>query len=222
MILVTHQLQFLKHAKRIVVMNEGRVQHVGTFDQLMALDLDLLSLLRKDENVDDETKARALSQVSVHKQKQQKVESSGDKAKNSESKATGSVSWKVYVDYVRAGANWSMVIGLFTVTVSAQCFQVYQDFWLSNWTNRYEEVSTGPQNGNATSSEWSLSSEKTDIGIYVALILCLLTSAFARAISLFYLCLNCSKNLHDGCFRSLLSTPMKFFETTPLGQILNR
>lgn len=43
-----------------------------------------------------------------------------------------------------------------------------------------------------------------------------------RGYVFFLLCMRASVSLHDKLFRNLVRAPMKFFETNPIGQILNR
>lgn len=43
-----------------------------------------------------------------------------------------------------------------------------------------------------------------------------------RSISFYRLCLTASQKLHDGMFKGLISTKMRFFDTNPSGRILNR
>ena len=48
-VLVTHQLQYLKEADEIVVLKQGEVQETGTFEHLVQNGLDFSSFLVKDE-----------------------------------------------------------------------------------------------------------------------------------------------------------------------------
>lgn len=51
-ILVTHQLQHLKAADKIVVLKEGRVQETGTFDNLVNIGVDLSAYLSLSKNIE--------------------------------------------------------------------------------------------------------------------------------------------------------------------------
>ena len=51
-ILVTHQLQHLKAADKIVVLKEGRVQETGTFDDLVNIGVDLSAYLSLTKNIE--------------------------------------------------------------------------------------------------------------------------------------------------------------------------
>ena len=44
----------------------------------------------------------------------------------------------------------------------------------------------------------------------------------ARAIAFFFVCVNASRVLHDRMFASILRVPVLFFDTNPIGRVLNR
>lgn len=58
-ILTTHQLQFLKQADLVVIMNNGQIQKVGTFSELSENEL---QHLRQDENQQEEVKTPEVEQ----------------------------------------------------------------------------------------------------------------------------------------------------------------
>ena len=60
-VLVTHQIQYLKMADNILVLHQGKITHEGSFDYIMKSCEDISSFLidKKDEEedeVDDESK----------------------------------------------------------------------------------------------------------------------------------------------------------------------
>lgn len=49
-VLVTHQIQYLKRADRIIVLDKGRIQHAGTYDELIDKGIDFLSYVQTEED----------------------------------------------------------------------------------------------------------------------------------------------------------------------------
>ena len=233
-VLVTHQLQFLNNADKIIILNEGQILTSGTFDQLMEAGVDFLSFLNRSEDELDESKSRAMSNLSstsnkpignMIKKQSDLVVASKQRASSSEKKSVGAVEWSVYFNYLKSGASVPTAVLIILIAVSAQVILVFSDFWLSHWTESYEQqlnLNLTRSNVSDSAEVWTLSKESTNITIYCALIVGLFIIAFARTISIFLLCLNCSRNLHDNVFKVVLRTPMTFFETNPMGRILNR
>ena len=54
-VLVTHQLQYLKDADNILLLKKGTIEAQGTFQKLMAIGSDLSEFLVDDENENEET-----------------------------------------------------------------------------------------------------------------------------------------------------------------------
>lgn len=59
-ILVTHQLQFIRKADKILVLQDGKSIALGTFDELVSSGLDFVALLGKDKEKEKETNADAV------------------------------------------------------------------------------------------------------------------------------------------------------------------
>ncbi len=55
MILVTHQIQFIKKASKILVLKEGKPLAFGAYEELIESGIDFMSLI-KEEKVEKETK----------------------------------------------------------------------------------------------------------------------------------------------------------------------
>lgn len=58
-VLTTHQLQFLKHADLVVIMNNGQIEKVGTFNELSENEL---QHLKQDENQEESVKTPEIEQ----------------------------------------------------------------------------------------------------------------------------------------------------------------
>ena len=58
-VLVTHQIQFIKKASKILVLKEGKQFAYGTYDQLMNAGIDLVSMIHKPEKPVGESNPKA-------------------------------------------------------------------------------------------------------------------------------------------------------------------
>ena len=120
----------------------------------------------------------------------------------------GGVSWKIYAYYARSiGFLASIVAMLFLFAY--QGFQVSGNIWLSKWT----------EDPLATTSE---SKRNMYLAVYGVLGLfqglCIMIGSLLLAI----FTLNAALKLHSTMLLRVMRSPMSFFETTPLGRILNR
>ena len=74
-ILVTHQIQFIQKATKILVLNEGKCIGLGTYEELQSKGLDFMELLSDNEKntekqfEENNELMRSLSQTSYEKQR---------------------------------------------------------------------------------------------------------------------------------------------------------
>ena len=64
--------------------------------------------------------------------------------------------------------------------------------------------------------------DNTNLTIYACLVSASLISAFIRAYGFLLVSLRCSERLHDKMVLSILQAPVQFFDSNPVGRILNR
>ena len=60
------------------------------------------------------------------------------------------------------------------------------------------------------------------VGIYSATVAGAILVNFTRTITFFFICVNASRMLHNQMFGSILRAPILFFDTNPIGRVLNR
>eukprot|EP01012_Entosiphon_sulcatum_P039249 TRINITY_DN5158_c0_g1_i1.p1 TRINITY_DN5158_c0_g1~~TRINITY_DN5158_c0_g1_i1.p1 ORF type:complete len:1108 (-),score=272.71 TRINITY_DN5158_c0_g1_i1:253-3093(-) len=123
-----------------------------------------------------------------------------------EEKAMGSVKAEVYISYLKAGGSvWTM---MWTVVlfVLFEIFRAGGDFWLSLWSTRSIE--------GLGKYEW--------IEIYVGIILVSGLFNLVRGYSMYELIRRAAQTLHQNMLANVLRAPLSFFDTTPLGRVLNR
>jgi len=128
-----------------------------------------------------------------------------------ETRQEGKVSLKVYFAYFQAiGPLLAvLIIGFYVVT---QLFSILANWWLSNWTN---SVGDNGEDSKGRDSKYYLS-------IYVAFSFAAIGATLFRSFSMVFGSIKGSKLFHEKMFKAVIRSPMSFFDTTPIGRILNR
>lgn len=93
------------------------------------------------------------------------------------------------------------------------------DYWLSLWTDT-EQRRKNNEPLNQTFVDRCSPNE--NIAIYGTQMFLLFCFSLFRGTIFFVLCMRASVRLHNRLFKKLVRAPMVFFETNPIGQILNR
>jgi ATP-binding cassette subfamily C (CFTR/MRP) protein 1 len=135
-ILATHQLWVLNRCDRIIWMEDGRIQAIDTFDNLMKdhagfqLLMETTAVEEKHEDEDHVNDDEVEGEKKVQKKKKK-----GPGLMQAEERAVKSVPWSVYVDYIRASGsllNAPIVIGFL---LASQGANIATSLWLSWWTS---------------------------------------------------------------------------------------
>jgi ATP-binding cassette subfamily C (CFTR/MRP) protein 1 len=212
-ILATHQLHVLSRCDRIIVMDEGRINAVDTFDNLMRdneVFKRLMSTSRQDDMQEEETEA--VDEVAEEKADEIASPKKAVAAKpvtalmQQEEKATSSVGWSVWKAYIRASGSYFNALSVFILLGLANVANIWTSLWLSYWTsNKYPALSMGQY-----------------IGIYAGLGASFVLLMFLFSTYMTTCGTNASKTMLQRAMTRVLRAPMSFFDTTPLGRITNR
>jgi ABC-type multidrug transport system fused ATPase/permease subunit len=125
-----------------------------------------------------------------------------------ETSQQGKVKWSVYGEYAK-NSNLIAVAFYLVTLVGAQTAQVGGSYWLKHWTE-LSETQSAPNAGKF-------------IGIYLALGLGSSFLVILQNLILWIFCsIEASRKLHERMAFSIFRSPMRFFETTPSGRVLNR
>jgi ABC-type multidrug transport system fused ATPase/permease subunit len=212
-ILATHQLHVLSRCDRIVVMEEGRIQAVDTFENLMR-DNELFKRLMSTSGQEDskEEEAEVADEIvdeSNEKAAPKKITPGKPAAAalmQQEEKATASVGWSVWKAYIRASGSYFNALVVFILLGLANVANIWTSLWLSYWTsNKYPGLSTGQY-----------------IGVYAGLGGSVVLLMFVFSTYMTTCGTNASRTMLQRAMTRVLRAPMSFFDTTPLGRITNR
>ena len=208
-VLVTHQLQVLSKVDYIYVMKDGKIQEEGSFDDLMAKKLDFSNLIQSYGGEKKEQSLDMHVDATVDPTKEAAVKSTNDKRRDlmsKEERTTGIVHKKIWMTYFNAAGGASFIFGCFFIITIIQSILVANNYWLVIWTN----------NTIKTLSQLNY------VLIYLGLSVAAALGSYLFGVFMAYSGIKGSKNLHNDAFFRILFAPTSFFDSTPLGRIINR
>jgi ABC-type multidrug transport system fused ATPase/permease subunit len=207
-ILATHQLQVLNRCDRIVLLDDGRIQAVDTFENLIR-DNELFQQLmspmaqEKDEPKQDDTGGKS------HGEKiPTKTPHAGKAVMQKEERAINSVTWSVWKAYISASGPRSSFIYMLILILSLLAMNgatIMTNLWLAYWTSHKWDLS----NGQYLSIDAGLGGAQILLRYTFALVL-------AKAGT------DASKTILQCALTKVLRARMTFFDTTPIGRVTNR
>lgn len=213
-ILVTHAIYFLPQCDRIVMMDDGKIEETGTYDELMqrggSFHSTMLNfgLLKEEEEDADELAAETEDAKAPKVYTMEELSKPGQgKTMESEERNTGTVDGKVWASYLRAGFAKYLLPVVFLTGACMQAVTNLSSYWIVWW------------------EKWYLRNEKSlgmEIGIYVMLGILQLVFNFVMDVTLGLLTFFASRTLHDRAMRRVIYSPMSWFDTTPIGRVMNR
>lgn len=212
-ILATNSINVLRYSLEIVLLQAGKVAERGSYKEVMERGLDLARLINQHSNEvahQEEAPNRRSSVVSNKSVNEvDEVDKKVNKPDIRESRAKGNVKLSVYLEYFKA-CNFPMIILYVFIYAGNVTCNIGANYILKYWS----EVNLAK--GHNTSVLFYLT-------IYaitgIAGAACMLAAAL---IMWSYCVIRGSRYFHDKMARSVLRSPMQFFETTPIGRILNR
>ncbi|KFO91898.1 ATP-binding cassette sub-family C member 9, partial [Buceros rhinoceros silvestris] len=120
--------------------------------------------------------------------------------------------WKTCWRYLTSGGFFLLFLMIFSKLLKHSVI-VAIDYWLATWTSK----------DNANEARNDKSTDKTShVAVFsilsgAGIVLCLITSLTVE-----WMGLTAAKNLHHNLLNKIILGPIRFFDTTPLGLILNR
>uniref|UniRef100_A0ABI7WFU9 Multidrug resistance-associated protein 1-like n=1 Tax=Felis catus TaxID=9685 RepID=A0ABI7WFU9_FELCA len=220
-VLVTHNLTLLPQMDLIVVMESGRVAQMGTYQELLSKTRNLTHLLQA---FSEQEKAHALKRVSVINSRtilkdqilEQNDRPSLDQGKQFSMKKEkipiGGVKFSTILKYLQA-FGWLWVWLSVASYVGQNLVGIGQNLWLSAWAKEAKHMNEF--------TEWKqIRSNKLNIygllGLMQGFFVCSGAYILTRG------SLAASRTLYAQLLDNVLHLPLQFFETSPIGQIINR
>ncbi|BGP33345.1 hypothetical protein JCM10296v2_005143 [Rhodotorula toruloides] len=206
-VLVTHAVHLLPKADAIIVMENGRIAERGSFDELMAAggpfsrfaqEYGVAAAAEASNDVKPTTPGGA-AQVAP------KGKASNRPLMQKEEQASGSVGWSTWKAYFRAADGYYTVPLVLGSLVLMSAGQILSQFALTWW-----------QEG-----KFGLGQNQF-IGLYAGLGISSAIFTFVLGAATIWFGTTAARNLHHMALEKVTQAPMSFFDTTPLGRLMNR
>uniref|UniRef100_A0A8C1P2E8 ATP-binding cassette, sub-family C (CFTR/MRP), member 9 n=1 Tax=Cyprinus carpio TaxID=7962 RepID=A0A8C1P2E8_CYPCA len=226
-VLVTHKLQYLIHADWIIAMKDGSVLREGTLKDIQTHDVELYEHWKTLMNRQDQELEKVRLQTTLERKtlrrafysreaknhiddedegSKEEVEEDDDDNMSTTTSRRSKIQWKMCCRYLSSG-GFLMVFLMVSSKLAKHSVMVAIDYWLAAWT------SSNPHNQSL---------HRSCVPVFIilcgaAIALCLITSLTVE-----FLGVAAATNLHHNLLNKIIHAPIRFFDVTPLGQILNR
>ncbi|XP_060535204.1 probable multidrug resistance-associated protein lethal(2)03659 isoform X2 [Cylas formicarius] len=229
-ILVTHQLQYLQNADKIIIMNNGQIQIEGKYEQLQSSGVNFGKLLKEfsAEEVEEnkKKKIRSRQNSAIEEQSQALVDADGDAPEmEKEVQGTGGISKSLYWQYFRAGGNICSIVFMAFLFLGCQAVANGAEYFVTYWVNMEQDYAEkiGKQLTNATLYNSTSEIARDQIFyIYAGLTAGTIAVAVLKSIYFMVFFTLASTNLHNFIFSKIIRAKMRFYNTNSSGRILNR
>uniref|UniRef100_A0A669BPM1 ATP-binding cassette, sub-family C (CFTR/MRP), member 8 n=1 Tax=Oreochromis niloticus TaxID=8128 RepID=A0A669BPM1_ORENI len=241
-VLVTHKLQYLPHADWIIAMKDGTIQTEGTLKDIQNSEPELFEqwktlMNRQDQEFEKETVAESMTDIerknlrramysreaarTEEDEEEESVESEDDDNLSQVMRQRATIPWRSCGTYL-SSAGLLLLSLLLLSQLLKHSLMVAIDYWLAHWTSHVIAAKKDASAHNCTvvqdcgfSHSWYLS--VFSVLCCLGIVLCLATSVAVE-----WTGLKAAKELHHNLLNKIILAPMRLFETTPLGSILNR
>uniref|UniRef100_A0AAQ4Q825 ATP-binding cassette, sub-family C (CFTR/MRP), member 8 n=1 Tax=Gasterosteus aculeatus aculeatus TaxID=481459 RepID=A0AAQ4Q825_GASAC len=223
-VLVTHKLQYLPHADWIIAMKDGTIQTEGTLKNIQKSEPELFEhwktlMHRQDQEFETRKNLRrAMYSRDVARteedEEEESVESEDGENLSQVMRHRATIPWHSCGTYLSSAG-----VLLLTVLLLSQLLKhtlmVAIDYWLAHWTSNIKHFQHFQCTLLQTCHSWYLS--VFSVLCCLGIVLCL-----ASSVAVEWTGLKVAKELHHDLLNKIILAPMRLFETTPLGSILNR
>lgn len=212
-ILVTHSVSLCaKKSDFAIIMNKGRIRDFGGKDFINRV-------INKERGLEKEmasTIQGGPELMDVSSQDSSLL--SKGSLTTEEARASGAVKAHVYLIYCYAAGGMLFIFGLVFMFTMTQSLIVGNDLWLKTWASSTVNIVT---------QKLSLFQDKEFSTVFYLTVYGLISAStilviFGRIMLVATGSIRASTFLHSNLLRRIVGAPVRFFETTPSGRIMNR
>ncbi|RNA37147.1 multidrug resistance-associated 1 isoform X3 [Brachionus plicatilis] len=216
-IFATNSLSFLSECDKIIMLDNGSIKEIGTYMELIEKKSAFSKfmgehVLKQKVNQDEENLSTEAKNNQKFGRKIQDDVNVGEKIIVKEKVETGQVKPKVLLEYFKSCTIFLSMVFIFLLIFS-NIFQAGSSLWLSDWSDKADD----PQYENST---WN--DKYVRLGVYGSIGLVQNILMMVSEFIFVKMVIRSSRFLHSSMLYSILRSNMQFFESTPIGRIINR
>ncbi|XP_055268800.1 ATP-binding cassette sub-family C member 11 isoform X2 [Moschus berezovskii] len=235
-VLVTHQLQYLEFCDQIILFEDGKICEKGIHSELIQKRGRYAQLiqnmhgkatqgvLQRVTKTEEELQLEGQAQTTCQEELLNENAVLENQLTQKEKMEEGSLKWRVYHHYIQAGGGYLICGLVFFLMLMMVFFMLFNFWWLSYWLGQ------GSGNNSSQESNWT-AADPGDILDNPQLPFYQLVFGLSSLFTIFLgICLSvvftkvmgkAPTTLHNKLFNKVSHCPMRFFDTTPTGRLLN-
>ncbi|XP_041696295.2 ATP-binding cassette sub-family C member 10-like [Coregonus clupeaformis] len=241
-ILCTHRIEFVDKADVVILMDNGTIIKTGTPEEVLPLVEAVPKNRKNDSNAKEKDVIAREEEQGPSNELFAEEESS---LSGEEQKAVGGLAWKVYHAYWRA-VGGALAVSILLSLLLMQASKNVSDWWLSHWISNLKNNGSAqsvlmpayssphlmlfspgglmyPVNIRETTPFANMSSEvKFYLTVYGSIVGANTVFTAFRAFLFAYGGIRAALVVHNRLLDTVLKATVTFFDTTPLGRVLNR
>ena len=210
---MTHAVDFIEKADRIVIMEGGKMKYMGTYEELQHSDeiqhiMETIAKTAIEEDKEDDlgSTEEPVNDNSTNYSKSHLSES-GTQIMDDEHMEINEVPWNLYLKFFFNDKNWIAYVLLIPFFFAYSYFIVYSYIHYGKWAT----------NSKNESRFWN------DFMLAIGHPLGFATSIFIIILIVIFSTLRKTKKLQENMFSKTMNAPINlYFDKTPHGKILNR
>ncbi|XP_046682900.1 multidrug resistance-associated protein 1-like isoform X2 [Homalodisca vitripennis] len=198
-------------SKEMEIVENGDTTMIAETD-LKDKDSEMEALLKKCQDSERKTERTYTISAIDRKSATQPEVKQKTKLIQTETAETGRVKRRVYLHYCKCMGVW-LVVGTFSLSLLSQAAAILANIWLSRWTSDLSVAVNGTQD---------LDKRNFYLQVYFTFGLAQVVAVVASTLVLAIATVMGARHLHESILSNILRCPMSFFDTTPMGRIVNR
>uniref|UniRef100_A0A668A2M9 ATP-binding cassette, sub-family C (CFTR/MRP), member 12 n=1 Tax=Myripristis murdjan TaxID=586833 RepID=A0A668A2M9_9TELE len=213
-VLVTQQLQYLQFCDGVLVLEDGRVREAGTHQELMSAAGHYAELMSK--HLEGRSGKPQVGRAVV-------LLFDEDELHTDEAAGEGPVPWSVYKQYCKAAGGYIVTFLVFLLMILMAGSVILSNWWLSYWLDQGNGTANASSASTGDAGDVSLNPDvRFYQTVYSLIVLATLCVGLIKTYCYTKVVIHAASSLHNTLLSKILASPMSFFDTTPIGRILNR